>query len=390
MSSWQAVRWGPARGYLAGQEAGPVLQLRLPGPVVGRQFAFSLAVTAPGSRLTKLEAAVRTAGPGLPGVLAGLAGRRDLRAGNAGSHGHHPNGHGHDAHGFARRPGSLVVSAVRPVLFGLRQVQTNLVHPLTVRATPPTISAVSTRHYINLGGSEAILYRVAPPDVESGVEVGDLFYRGYPASGAGVTGDPSLMIAFFALAFDQDVSTTMHLVARDGAGNTKRVAFDHKTFAKPVIRSRITIDDRFLARVVPAILQRILHARTCRRPPRTDDSQHVPGHQRGFAPPKRRADRKAARGTVPEILWRGPFQRMGRAKDGVDVRRHRTYFYEGTEIDQQVHLGFDLAVTAPSRSRPPTTAACVSPVTSASTGTASFSTTGWACSRSTRTCRRLT
>ena len=41
-------------------------------------------------------------------------------------------------------------------------------------------------HYVNHGGSELVVYRATPPDVESGVRVGDVEYPGYPASGAGV------------------------------------------------------------------------------------------------------------------------------------------------------------------------------------------------------------
>ena len=47
----------------------------------------------------------------------------------------------------------------------------------------------------------------------------------------------------------------MHLFARDQAGNTARAEFDHRTFPKPTRRSRIELDDAFLERVVPAILE---------------------------------------------------------------------------------------------------------------------------------------
>ena len=52
-----------------------------------------------------------------------------------------------------------------------------------------------------------------------------------------------------------------------------------------------------------------------------------------------------AKQTAPEMLWKGPFIPLGNAKVESKFADHRTYFYEKKEVDQQVHLGFDLAVT---------------------------------------------
>ncbi len=46
------------------------------------------------------------------------------------------------------------------------------------------------------------------------------------------------------------------------------------------------------------------------------------------------------------MLWVGPFQQLGNSQVEAAFADHRTYFYNGKEIDQQVHLGFDLAVTS--------------------------------------------
>ena len=63
---------------------------------------------------------------------------------------------------------------------------------------------LSTHHYVNLGGSEMVVYRATPADVHSGVRVGDVEYPGFPASGAGVAGaNPSVRVAFFALLYSQ-------------------------------------------------------------------------------------------------------------------------------------------------------------------------------------------
>jgi murein DD-endopeptidase MepM/ murein hydrolase activator NlpD len=46
------------------------------------------------------------------------------------------------------------------------------------------------------------------------------------------------------------------------------------------------------------------------------------------------------------MLWDGPFVQLSNSKVEASFADHRTYVYEGKEVDQQVHLGFDLAVTA--------------------------------------------
>ena len=124
-----------------------------------------------------------------------------------------------------------------------------------MRLNPPQIAVLSQFHYVNHGGSEMVVYRVTPPDSESGVHVGDYEYRGFPASGAGIPAtDPGLRVAFFALLWDQPVNTPISVFARDSIGNEGRGSFDYRVFDKQFRASKIPLDDRFLARVVPPIL----------------------------------------------------------------------------------------------------------------------------------------
>ena len=330
--------------YLAGQEAGPVLQIRQPADAVGRAFTVEVAATAPGGRMSQMEMRIEQGGRKFP--IFSLAAPADAvftqeapdrvritRKVAGGS-----------LAGLSDGPARLVVTASRPVLFGLRQAATAAARKIVVRLTPPRVSIVSMHHYVNLGGAEAIVYRVTPADVDSGVQVGDVFYRGFPASGVGITAAPSLRIAFFALLFDQDLKTPMQVIARDPAGNTATVEFDHRVFDKPVVRSRMNVDDGFLARVVPAILAEVPDLKLPDATPeeRLSAFLTINGDLR-----RKNAEQiiAIARETSPEMLWRGPFLRLGRAKTEAPFAEHRTYFYRGREIDRQVHLGFDLAST---------------------------------------------
>ena len=53
-----------------------------------------------------------------------------------------------------------------------------------------------------------------------------------------------------------------------------------------------------------------------------------------------------AKKTSASKLWNGPFAQLGNSKVEAAFADHRTYVYKGKEVDQQVHLGFDLAVTS--------------------------------------------
>src|SRR4029079_5848849 len=121
--------------------------------------------------------------------------------------------------------------------------------------------------------------------------------------------------------------------------------FDHLTFPKPFKRSRIELDDRFLDRVVPAILDTTTEIK-----PDGDTLQKFLGINGDLR--RRNAETIAsyAKKSAPEMIWGGvvfhPFTSSAVEAAFAD---QRTYIYKGKEVDRQVHLGFDLAkvVNAP-------------------------------------------
>jgi murein DD-endopeptidase MepM/ murein hydrolase activator NlpD len=237
----------------------------------------------------------------------------------------------------------IIVTAGRPVLRGLRTLETTVTHDVQVRLERPRVSVISTHHYINHGGTEFIVYRATPDDVESGVVVGDIEYPGFPAAGATVDGvkitDPAVKVAFFALLYDQDMNVPMRVFARDPAGNTARADFDHRTFPKPFKKSQIPLDDKFLDRVVPAILEGTTEVK-----PDGDNLAKflvINGDLR-----RKNAEKIAsfAKQTSPELLWKGiVFHAFKNNAVESAFADQRTYIYKGKEVDKQVHLGFDLA-----------------------------------------------
>jgi murein DD-endopeptidase MepM/ murein hydrolase activator NlpD len=331
---------------VAGRAGGPSIQIEKPDKFVGASTPVEVVVGAPGANLKSLKVVFDQNGKqttlyemasGQPtGEGVKLDGADKLRiTRNVGRQ---------EVPDLKSGPAKITVTASRAVFRGLRTLQSSASHDVTVRLERPQVSVVSTKHYINLGGSEMVVYRATPADVISGVLVGDIEYPGYPATGASTIegvkfDDPAVRIAFFALRYDQDLKTPIRLFARDEAGNTARGDFDYTTFPKPFKKSKIPLDDKFLDRVVPAIL-----AGTTEVKPDGDNLAKflvINGELR-----RKNAAKIAsfAKDSAPEILWRGVvFHPFGNNAVESAFADQRTYIYNGKEVDRQTHLGFDLA-----------------------------------------------
>ncbi|HEX6212722.1 MAG TPA: M23 family metallopeptidase, partial [Methylomirabilota bacterium] len=241
-------------------------------------------------------------------------------------------------------PARIVVDAARRTLRDLRTLETNATREVRVQLEPPRLAVLSTHHYINHGGSEFVVLRVTPAEAAAGVRVGDVEYPSFPGSAVGISG-AGVRVAFYALLHDQDLNAPMSVFARDEAGNTASAPITSRVFPKAFRRSRIEVPDSFLQRVVPAILENTPSFSADTSTPEALVAAYV---RINSELRKQNADQIAAfaKETVPEMLWRGPFQQLGGSQVESAFADHRTYFHDGEEIDQQVHLGFDLAVTA--------------------------------------------
>ena len=336
-----AVIGGGIAWFWAGRSAGPTIAIKQPGQFVGQNSSLEMMVEAPEGKFTAIDVTVEQAGKTFPVFTLDQPGGNIRQESAERLYVMRPVGK-KALPDLQSGPARIVVRASRPVLFGLRDVSSTTTHDVTVRLEPPQVAVLSTFHYVNHGGSEFVVYRATPADVESGVRVGDIEYPGFPASAVGITSDPALRVAFFALLFDQDLNTTFQVYARDPAGNEALASLDHQVFPKPYSKSRIEIDDRFVGRVVPAIASNSPQEKIP-----TDDL--LSGFLKINGDLRRKNNQyltDLAKKSAPEMLFKGPFQQLGNSQVEARFADTRTYIYKGKEIDRQVHLGFDLAVTA--------------------------------------------
>ncbi|HEY8149633.1 MAG TPA: hypothetical protein VIK51_12075, partial [Vicinamibacteria bacterium] len=124
---------------------------------------------------------------------------------------------------------------------------TTIQKEFTARLTPPRIEVLTTQHYVNQGGCDMVVYRVTPPGVESGVQAGPAWFKGFPMPGAA---DPALRFAIFAYPYNAPAGTAVHVKARDEAANEVVANFNLKVSPRKFRSRTLPIDDAFLGKVV--------------------------------------------------------------------------------------------------------------------------------------------
>jgi murein DD-endopeptidase MepM/ murein hydrolase activator NlpD len=168
--------------------------------------------------------------------------------------------------------------------------------------------------------------------------VGPAFFKGFPLPGAA---DPAVRFAIFALPYNVDPATPMRVRARDEAQNESLVGFWVKVFPKTFRTRDIDVDDAFFNKVVPEIMSQT--------PSVTDQGDLLKNFlaiNRDLRQANNQAIVELAGKSRPEFLWKEPFFQLSNSQVEASFADHRTYRYQGKEIDRQDHLGYDLATVA--------------------------------------------
>jgi murein DD-endopeptidase MepM/ murein hydrolase activator NlpD len=203
---------------------------------------------------------------------------------------------------------------------------------VVVDLTPPTIGVVSEERIAKLGGSETVVYRVTPDTTESGVQVGKEYFPGV----AGMFADPNLRVAVFALAQDAPDARPV-VVAADEAGNRQKATVGIVVKPRVFADKRLELTQDFLARKVPELL----HANGM-----PDGPDLVDGYLRINRELRAKTElrlREICRESAPKQLWEGGFLRLPNSAPLSGFADRRSYVLDGKVIDNQTHLGFDLA-----------------------------------------------
>lgn len=207
---------------------------------------------------------------------------------------------------------------------------------LPVRLTPPSIQPMSTAVYVAQGGCEAIVYRVGTSSLRDGIQAGAWWFPGFPLPGGGAQD----RFALFAVPYDTGDASKVKLVAEDDVGNRAETAFIERFFPRPLGADTIQVSDSFMNKVVSEILS---------QSPEMSDRGGLLENYLGINRDLRKINNSVlvemAKKSETRFLWNRPFQQMPNSQVMAKFADRRTYVYHGRDVDQQDHLGFDLAVS---------------------------------------------
>lgn len=224
---------------------------------------------------------------------------------------------------------NLIVEAVSN---GFPKKTARFEQELRVITRPPTVSADSDQHYLYLGMADVATMGVTGTFTDAGVKVGDVKFRAWPMP------DGKGYFSIYAVPWNQSIGAQPFVYASNGVGNdvTTTLNVQYPKKEQPhYTNHELQLDDKFIQKVVGEL-----------DPNGTGDmvARFVKINSE-----MRKENNKTLSDlrlkTADHWLWSQTFQRQPGAKNEATFADHRIYIYQGKKIDEQTHLGYDLAVT---------------------------------------------
>ena len=204
---------------------------------------------------------------------------------------------------------------------------------LNVVTQPPVVSADSDQHYLYRGMADLATLNVTGSFTSAGVRLGNQIFRAWPMPG----GKPGLF-SLFAFAWNMPLDTVPLVYASNGTGadvtTPLTVIFPKKE--QPVYtQHQIQVSDQFMQKVLGELDPNGSGAPVERF--KKVNSQMRQANNKTLADLRLK--------TADHFLWSQTFTRQSHSAAEATFADVRTYLYHGEKIDEQVHLGYDLAVT---------------------------------------------
>ncbi len=196
----------------------------------------------------------------------------------------------------------------------------------------PIISILSKAHNFTKGGSGLVTYRLNEEVETTGVQVGEHFFPAFQQ-------DSGIYACLFAYPFDMpDADFVPRVFATDLAGNERQAGIYYRANVKKFRHRKINLSQKFLQQKTPEFETLV---------PGSNEPLDIFLHVNGEI---RRQNREKmvelSKHTSPTPLWNGNFVQMSRAAALALFADHRSYYYDGKQVDKAVHLGYDLASVA--------------------------------------------
>ena len=197
---------------------------------------------------------------------------------------------------------------------------------------PPKVRIKSTVPALRRGSVTAIAYTVSEDAAMTGVKLGDSFFPAFLQPNG-------VYYCFFPFPLDTPKGAfSPELITRDLAGNESRNRVLVNAGERAYRKDTLNISDRFLDAKEDVFKELI-----------PDDASNLERYVRINNEVRIANERKLleiGKQTAPTMLWSGAFKRLPRSASKASFGDQRTYMHNGVKIDEQTHMGQDLASVA--------------------------------------------
>ena len=233
--------------------------------------------------------------------------------------------------GLRDGPFTLTVTAADRSIanFGTGNTAT-LTKNCTLDTIPPRIEVTSMAHNVRQGGVGAVSFTLSEEPEAAGVVVGNEFFPAFKM-------DNGHYFGLYVFPYDMAPKDFVpRIKAVDKAGNEAQTSFRYQAIPRKFREDKINISDNFLDSKMPQYYDIITDTRDnlqiylrVNNDLRKENSKFL--HELGLK-------------TAPRMLWdKKAFMRLPNSAPKAGFGDHRTYYYQGKEIDHQTHMGVDLA-----------------------------------------------
>ncbi len=197
---------------------------------------------------------------------------------------------------------------------------------LVVDLVPVNLAFLDINHLLYYGGSGLILYHLNKETAASGVVVEGRLYRGFPVPG-GAKGDH---LVLFPIPREPTVPYQVELTARSKYGQEVRNRISLNLKPRQWRQDDMNLSENFMRQVAAGFSVE------------GELTESFLSVNREMRQANHDKVREICQESSPEQLWEGVFERF-KGKPMARFGDKRTYVYQGTDIDHQVHQGEDLA-----------------------------------------------
>jgi murein DD-endopeptidase MepM/ murein hydrolase activator NlpD len=216
----------------------------------------------------------------------------------------------------------------------MRGNETTTSYPVVLDTKVPKIWIVDSPDSMKAGSSGIVVYRVSEPIARHGIEIDGYFHPGFSITARG----ENVYGALIAVRYDAESVKKAAVHADDKAGNEGSVGFGIRLRKTEKKLDRIDVSEGFLAAKIPEFSQYY------------PEMEKMGGLLEQYLYVNNEVRQKNAlriqeycQKSSPERMWEGAFKRMRRSSRRAGFAEYRSYYYDGKKIDNQVHLGVDLA-----------------------------------------------